>query len=164
MIGRLVLLFVLLLFGAVGAGAQTFQPVGFDKAFNAASKRIGTGVVLTTVGCKPSECEFGAVPDLRILVSSDSGNTDIEQVSAYLPRDISDKDRSRRSAILATSVVATLIAVFSPKVPAKRRGDAVMALLNGATSPRQRGEIDLGGINYVMNATQADNLRIYVTR
>lgn len=164
MIGKMFWLLALLVFGPGSAFAQTMQPAGFDQAFNAASKRIGSGISLASAGCKPSECEFGAVPDLRILVNSDDKNTNIREVSAYLPRDAADKSRSRRSAITATAATATLIAVFSPKISAKERGDAVMSLLNGATGPRKRGEIDLDGVNYVMSATQADNLRIYVTR
>ncbi|MGY6246651.1 hypothetical protein ACXIUS_03750 [Bosea thiooxidans] len=155
---------VALLLLASTASAETIAPASFDRTFNAASKRIGTQISLQSVGCKPTECEFGALPDLRLLANSDDGNTNIEQVSAYLPRDAADRARSSRSAVSATAVTATLIAVFSPKVTTKKRGDAVAALLKGATGPSRRGEVDLDGVNYVLSATQADNLRIYVTR
>ncbi|MGO4735938.1 hypothetical protein AB4099_05305 [Bosea sp. 2KB_26] len=151
------------LFACSSASSQTIAPANFDRPFNAASKRLGTQISLVGVGCKPSECEFGAVPDLRLLVNGDSNNTKVEQVSAYLPRDVTNKARSRRSAVSATAVATTLIAVFSPKVPASKRGDAVISLLNGAAGPSRRGEVDLDGVNYVLSASQADNLRIYVT-
>lgn len=145
------------------ARAET-SPGGFGAAFNAASKRIGADVTISKVACSPSgECEYGAVPDLRILVRGDDPASRADSVSAYLPRD-ADKARSRRSAVTATLVAATLIAVFSPSVPPKARGTAVKALLDGATGGSHRGEIDLGGVNYVLSATQADNLRIYVER
>lgn len=164
MIARVFCMLVMLLFGASGAFAQSMPLESFDKPFNAASKRIGSGISLTSAGCKPSECEFGAVPDLRIVVNGDSSGANVEQVAAYLTRDMADKARSARSAVTATAVATTLIALFSPKVPAKKRGEAVMTLLNGATGLAKRGEIDLNGVNYVLSATQADNLRIYVTR
>lgn len=164
MIARVTCLLVMLLIGASSAFSQTIPLESFDKSFNAASKRIGIGISLIGAGCKPSECEFGAVPDLRVLVNGDSSNSDIEQVSAYLPRDAADKARSRRSAISATAVATILIAIFSPKVTPKKRGEAVMTMLNGATGAAKRGEIDLDGVNYALSATQADNLRIYVTR
>lgn len=149
-----------------GAGAQSVLSSAFDKAFNAASARVGTQLTLTKVGCKPatpSDCEFGAVPDLRV-VTTGAGDGRVDTVAAYLPRDGADRARSQRSAVMATTVMATLIGVFNPSVSAKRRGEVVSTLLDGATGATRRGEIDLGGVNYVLSATQADNLRIYVTR
>ena len=164
MIRRCMLVLSMVLIGSTSAFAQKLAVESFDKSFNSASKRIGSAISLVNAGCRPSECEFGAVPDLRVVVNGDDGNTNIESVSAYLPRDAGDKARSRRSAVTATAVAATLIAVFNPAVPPKKRGVAVMALLDGATGSAKRGEVDLDGVNYVLSATQADNLRLYVTR
>lgn len=151
-------------FSSAGIVRAETSPNGFGEAFNAASKRIGAGVTISKVECTPSgQCEYGAVPDLRILVNGDDPASRTDSVSAYLPRD-ADKARSSRSAVTATLVTATLIAVFSPGVSPKARGNAVKALLDGATGGSHRGEIDLGGVNYVLSATQADNLRIYVER
>lgn len=150
-----------------GAFGQTVASINFDRSFNAASKRVGTEIALVKVGCKPSnptECEYGAVPDLRIIANGDSNTGEVDELSAYLPRDAMDKARSARSVVTAVTVVSTLIGVFSPSVARGKRGEAVMTLLNGATGPLRRGEIDLGGVSYVLSATQAENLRIYVTR
>lgn len=146
------------------AAAQEVMPGDFGTAFNRAAKRIGADITLSKVDCDSGKCEYGAVPDLRVLVTGDSANEPVSSVAAYLPRDAADKARSRRSAVAATLVAATLIAVFSPAVSAKSRGGMVKALLDGATGRSARGEVALGGFNYVLSATQADNLRLYVEK
>ena len=144
--------------------AETIDARSFDKTFNSAAKRLKSDLALQSVGCSTVECEFGAVPDLRLLARGEGSHGDIIEISAYLPRDAADRARSTRSVLTATSVVATLIAIFNPVVSPTDRGKAVMALMEGAAGPTRRGEIALGGVKYVLSATQGDNLRIYVTR
>lgn len=152
------------LFGTAPVGAEMISARSFDKPFNSASKRLKTSISLQAAGCSALECEFGAVPDLRLLARGEGGHGSVEEISAYLPRDSNDRERSTRSVLTATKVITTLMAVFNPGVAAKERGKVVMALMEGATSSSRRGEVNLGGVRYVLSATQGDNLRVYVTR